>query len=104
MDHEVAKATYRNEFTKQKFELFNVKNDPSEREDLYDKYPDVVKELKAELTKVFDNGRSTEGESRQNSAPLVEKFDFSGVDGISDDMKKLSEHNPEQWFQINWKD
>ncbi|WP_136464769.1 sulfatase family protein [Flagellimonas onchidii] len=50
-------------------QLYNLKMDPTETENLMERYPDKVKELKGLLTKYVKEGRSTPGESQQNDGP-----------------------------------
>lgn len=44
------------------YELYNIKNDPGETTNLYFENPEIVKDLKEDITKIIKNGRSTEGE------------------------------------------
>lgn len=67
-----------NLYTPQKFELYNIVKDPSEKDNIIDEYPEITQDLKNELTKALDNGRTNKGEEQENSV----------VDN---------------WFQINWK-
>lgn len=64
---------------KQDFELYNVYEDISEEHNVIEENSDVVQELKAELTRCLDQGRSTDGEMQKNFIP------------------------PYPWVQINWK-
>ncbi|MFV0267356.1 MAG: sulfatase-like hydrolase/transferase [Draconibacterium sp.] len=48
------------------FQLYNLKNDPGEQNNLYGKYPEVEQELKQELIALIQNGRSTPGVAQQN--------------------------------------
>jgi arylsulfatase A len=43
------------------YELYNIEEDPGETTNLYFEYPDVVKSLKANITAIIKNGRSTAG-------------------------------------------
>ena len=47
-------------------QLFNMKDDPGEKVNLQDKYPDVVKELSDLLKKYVEKGRSTPGKPQKN--------------------------------------
>ena len=47
-------------------QLYNMKEDPSEKTNLESKYPEVVSELKALLAGYIAKGRSTPGKSRNN--------------------------------------
>jgi arylsulfatase A-like enzyme len=53
-------------------ELFDLRQDLSERRNLYAEHPDVVSELKALLEKYKRDGRSTPGAPQQNDVPLRE--------------------------------
>uniref|UniRef100_UPI003217F0EE sulfatase family protein n=1 Tax=uncultured Draconibacterium sp. TaxID=1573823 RepID=UPI003217F0EE len=48
------------------FQLYNLKNDPGEQNNLYGKYPEVELKLKQELVALIKNGRSTPGEAQKN--------------------------------------
>ncbi|MCY1719361.1 arylsulfatase [Prolixibacteraceae bacterium Z1-6] len=50
-------------------QLYNLKEDMGEENNLQDKYPDVVEEFRAELSKIVTEGRSTKGESQKNDGP-----------------------------------
>jgi arylsulfatase A-like enzyme len=54
-------------------QLYNLKDDPSEQNNLQGKYPDKVKELKALLTKYVAEGRSTPGASQKNDGSTLWK-------------------------------
>ncbi len=47
-------------------QLYNLKNDISETKNMYEKHPEIVKELTALLTEYVKNGRSTKGKSQTN--------------------------------------
>lgn len=47
-------------------QLYNMKDDPGEKANLQDKYPDTVKDLTALLTKYIEDGRSTPGSPQKN--------------------------------------
>ncbi|MBI9017310.1 MAG: arylsulfatase [Phycisphaerae bacterium] len=49
-----------------KYHLFDMENDAVESTNLYDKYPEVVKELKMLLADFINKGRSTPGTKQQN--------------------------------------
>jgi arylsulfatase A-like enzyme len=51
-------------------ELFNLANDPSEKNNLLDKHPDIVAALTEEISRQILNGRSTPGPALANTAPL----------------------------------
>jgi hypothetical protein len=46
--------------------LFNLKTDIGEKENVAEKYPEKVKELKALLIKQINEGRSTPGKVQEN--------------------------------------
>lgn len=60
-----------------KIQLYNLKRDASEKNNVYSEYPEIVKELKAILISYIKNGRSTPGLHQQN-------------DGIAN------------WKELNW--
>ncbi len=62
------------------YQLYNLKNDPGEKENLLASHPDVVQDLKSLLTKYIEEGRSTPGKSQSND----------NIDG--------------EWKQIGWMD
>ena len=43
------------------YELYDLETDPGETNNLYFKYPDIVKKLKRKITKIIEKGRSTPG-------------------------------------------
>ncbi len=43
------------------YELYNIANDPGETTNLYFEHPEIVEELKAEISSIIKNGRSTDG-------------------------------------------
>ena len=47
-------------------ELYNLKSDPGEGNNLAVKYPELVERLKGKLTDIVLNGRTTEGKSQKN--------------------------------------
>lgn len=47
-------------------QLYDLSNDPSERNNVADEYPDVVGELTNVIQRQIDRGRSTEGAARSN--------------------------------------
>jgi arylsulfatase A-like enzyme len=47
--------------------LFNMAKDPYEKNNIYDQYPNKVKELYALLMKTIDTGRSTPGNNQKNT-------------------------------------
>jgi len=59
-------------------QLYNLKNDPSEKVNVQDQYPEVVSELKNLMKKYLEDGRSTKGKPQQNNGP----FPWKQLDGI----------------------
>lgn len=49
------------------FQLYNLEEDPGESRNVCNSYPDVVKELRALLTRYVKEGRSTPGNSQMNN-------------------------------------
>lgn len=49
-----------------KIELYDLKNDPGEKNDLAVKYPKLVGRLKSKLTDIVFNGLTTEGKVQKN--------------------------------------
>ena len=47
-------------------QLYNLKDDPSEKQNVQDKYPEIVKQLTALLRNYIVNGRSTSGQPQKN--------------------------------------
>ncbi|WP_158093906.1 sulfatase family protein [Algoriphagus ratkowskyi] len=43
------------------YELYNMEVDPEETRNLFDQYPEIVKQLTAKITEIISNGRSTPG-------------------------------------------
>lgn len=50
-------------------QLYNIESDVSEKNNLADKYPLIVKELTALITGYVENGRSTPGTNQANTGP-----------------------------------
>ncbi len=48
------------------FQLYDLHNDPSEQYNLYNQYPEIIKELKQLMVKYIEDGRSTQGLSQKN--------------------------------------
>jgi arylsulfatase A-like enzyme len=48
-------------------QLYNIRTDPEEKNNLYDNYPKIVKELTEIITKQVKEGRSTPGVAQQNT-------------------------------------
>ena len=57
------------ETAKLKRELYDLQNDPAESHDVLDQHPDIVKQLKQELTNIIIKGRSTPGNPVPNDTP-----------------------------------
>jgi len=51
-------------------QLYNMELDEEEQNNVYDKFPEVVKELTAELQAVVDKGRSNKGKSLKNDVDV----------------------------------
>lgn len=49
-------------------QLYNMKQDPEEKTNVYKEHPEVVKELKLLLQKYIQEGRSTPGKAQPNDA------------------------------------
>ncbi|OON95558.1 MAG: hypothetical protein ATN31_10745 [Candidatus Epulonipiscioides saccharophilum] len=75
---EFIKKVFEGIYDPQKFELFNIVKDPSEKFNIIKEHPDIVKELIVELDKTVENGRSTPGLKQENAPGM-------------------------NWIQVNWK-
>ena len=64
----------------QKFELYNLRSDVRETTDVYEAQPEIVEQLKQQLSKRVDDGRTSEGAPQENFVP-----------------------EDEPWIQINWR-
>jgi arylsulfatase A-like enzyme len=53
------------EFTEPRFELYDISNDPFEKNDLSAKHPDILKKMKADYEQWFDDVRSERGSEPQ---------------------------------------
>ncbi len=51
-------------------QLYNLAQDPGEKENLQDRYPERVQQMKALLEKMVVEGRSTPGELLKNDVPV----------------------------------
>ena len=56
-----------------RIQLYHLDNDPKEQHNLYNDYPDVVKEMRALLIKYIQEGRSTPGIPQKNDGPQTWK-------------------------------
>ena len=54
-----------------KWQLFNLKEDPTEKTNLYKANPKKVEELHKLMVKYIEDGRSTPGQKQQNAVPVV---------------------------------
>jgi arylsulfatase A-like enzyme len=54
-------------------QLYNLENDPGEKQNLIDNHPEKVLELKTLLTTYIQNGRSTPGAVQKNDGPATWK-------------------------------
>ena len=52
-------------------QLFNLADDPGETKNLQADHPDRVAKMKAILSRIIDNGRSTDGPKLENDVPVV---------------------------------
>ncbi|MEM9399718.1 MAG: arylsulfatase [Verrucomicrobiota bacterium] len=52
-----------------RYQLYNMKDDPREKNNLYESQPEVVKELTRIATEIVVNGRSTSGAPQSNDTP-----------------------------------
>ncbi|EON74970.1 hypothetical protein ADIS_4664 [Lunatimonas lonarensis] len=50
-------------------QLYNLENDPAERQNIIESHPDKAHELKSLLTAYIRNGRSTLGTPQKNDGP-----------------------------------
>lgn len=50
-----------------KVQLYNLKDDIGEENNIYNEYPEIVEELRSLLIKYIKDGRSTEGEKQKNT-------------------------------------
>ncbi len=53
------------------YQLYNMKSDPGETHNVWDKYPPVVEEMKALLIKYIKDGRSTPGKTQKNDGKEI---------------------------------
>ena len=51
-------------------QLYDMESDPGEKNNLYNKYPEKVKEMVSLLEKLVNDGRSTPGEKQDNDVPV----------------------------------
>ncbi|WP_372935477.1 arylsulfatase [Seonamhaeicola sp.] len=59
-------------------QLYDMETDQSETTNVYDKHPEIVKELTKELVKIVEQGRTTNGPSQENDV-VVDIFKTSNV-------------------------
>lgn len=52
-------------------QLYNMANDPGEKENVYDKHPEIVRQLRGLLVKYIREGRSTPGLPQPNEGPEI---------------------------------
>jgi len=50
-------------------QLYNIKEDIAEENNIQDKHPEIVEEFRAELTRIVKEGRSTPGAPQKNDGP-----------------------------------
>lgn len=53
------------------FQLFNLENDISEKNNLQDQYPKIVETFRKELSTIVNQGRSTKGKPQKNDGPAT---------------------------------
>lgn len=53
------------------FQLFDLAEDPGEKNNLAEKHPDRVETMRQELQRLIDRGRSTPGPDQANDVPIV---------------------------------
>ncbi|MEP3836190.1 MAG: arylsulfatase [Algibacter sp.] len=51
-------------------QLYNMKKDVEETTNVYDKHPKLVKKMTAQLIEIVENGRTTEGELKENDVEV----------------------------------
>lgn len=68
MDYDRNSETYKKVF--RPTELYNLKEDISEEENVIKDHPDIVKDLKERLESYIKKGRSTEGKNQENQADM----------------------------------
>ncbi len=52
-------------------QLYNLKSDIAEKDNVQDKNPEIVAKMTAELEQIVTSGRSTPGEAQQNAVPVI---------------------------------
>jgi hypothetical protein len=52
-------------------QLYNLKTDIAEKDNIQDKNPEIVTKMTAELEQIITSGRSTPGAAQQNAVPVV---------------------------------
>jgi len=57
--------------TAPKWQLYNLKEDLGETNNLYSQHPEIVEELHALMVKYIEEGRSTAGEKQANDAEII---------------------------------
>lgn len=65
-----------------KFQLYDLEKDPSERENLYDKLPEIVDELAALMTSYIENGRSSPGTKQSNTPFHIDGKEWNQITPI----------------------
>jgi arylsulfatase A-like enzyme len=64
------------------FQLYDLKADPSEENNLYDTHPEKVKELKSLMASYIENGRSTPGAAQKNAALHLNGKEWYQIESI----------------------
>ena len=69
-------------------QLYNMKDDPEEKNNVYRQYPEQVRKMISMLEKTVSDGRSTPGPLQQNETEIdIWKLDTIGADrNILDDL------------------
>ena len=62
-----------------KYQLYDLDKDPSESNNLYEKYPEVVAKLEQLMIQYIDDGRSTPGEKQTNDPSLFGNKDWPQI-------------------------
>lgn len=53
------------------FQLYNLKTDVEETNNLIDQYPEITKRLTRQMEKIISDGRSTPGKKQHNDVPVI---------------------------------
>lgn len=85
-------AAFQDEF--KPYELFDLRDDIEEKNNVIEKYPEVVKELTEVLAKYIKDGRSTEGKPQENQPnyPTGNWRQLEWMDGYEEYVEKLNKN------------